>query len=83
MDFEDWLYEALGLAPELRNPDFVAATSMSRQAWQEAVEDLVATMRERFDQPTFGLPEAEISVHYHLPIRRFGKLVKAHLGCPP
>jgi len=82
MSIEEWLFEFLEIPKECRNSNLIPANEKTRQQWQKAVEQLVLSLRNRFGQLTFGLSEAEISVHYHLPVHRFVKLVEQNLGFP-
>ncbi len=82
MSIEERLFELLEIPEEYQNPDLIPANKKSRQEWQKAVEQLVLALRKQFGQLTFGLSEAEISVHYHLPVHRFVKLVEQILGFP-
>ncbi len=80
MSIEEWLFEYLEIPQEFQDSSLIPASKKTRQQWQKAVEQLVLSLRNRFDQLTFGLSEAEISVHYHLPVDRFVKLVEQNLG---
>jgi len=82
MSINERLFEFLQIPQEQRDPDLIPANHKTRQEWQKAVEQLVLSLRNRFGQLTFGLSEAEISVHYHLPVHRFVKLVEQNLGFP-
>jgi len=82
MSTEEQLFDFLEIPKEKRDSDLIPANHKTRQQWQKAVEQLVLSLRNRFGQLTFGLSEAEISVHYHLPVHRFVKLVEQNLGFP-
>jgi len=71
MSIEKRLFEFLEIPDEHRDTNLIPANRKTRQEWQKAVEQLVLSLRNRFGQLTFGLSEAEISVHYHLPVHRF------------
>ncbi len=58
----------------------VAAVHISRQAWQVLVEELVVELRKTYRRPAFGLSDAEVSVHYHRPIKDFAELLRTKLA---
>jgi len=66
--------------PAARWTEWTPADHMTRQAWQERVEDMVAEIRFMTGCPAFGLTEAEISIHYHQPLAQFGQLISRKLG---
>ncbi len=53
----------------------VPANTISRQAWQEAVETVVEAVRGNDDCPVLMLQASEISVCYHKPVGNFVRLV--------
>jgi hypothetical protein len=64
------------------DPDWVPAENVSRDAWQEIAEECVLRLRRLARRPAFGLGEAEISIHYHKPVREFARLLSERLGVP-
>lgn len=79
MDLIDVIREHFDL-PANGWTDLIPAEKLSRQAWQEAVEQLTFRLRDLFRRPAFGLSESEISLHYHLPLGDFIALIKRRLG---
>ena len=54
--------------------------NISRQVWQDAVEQLALLIRQEFGQPGFELTKSEISIHYHKPLREFAGLISQKTG---
>ena len=53
---------------------------ISRQAWQDAVEQLEDRVRSDFGQPAFKLTKSEFSIYYHKPLLEFARLVSQKTG---
>ena len=53
---------------------------ISRQAWQDAVEQLEDKVRSDFDQPAFKLTKPEVSIYYHKPLVEFARLISQKTG---
>jgi hypothetical protein len=60
-------------------PLWVPAEHISRQAWQEAVEAVVADMRKTSGQSAFGLKSWEVSIYYHQPLGEFARELRQQL----
>ena len=60
--------------------DVMPAEIMSRQDWQDGIETLVEDIRKLTRKPAYGLSETEISVHFHLPLKRLMSLLESRLG---
>jgi len=79
MIVEDVIADALRLRSINFAKEITPADQISRQLWQQAVENAIDTIRLQVNRPAFGLSESEISVHYHLPVSKFVELVKIKL----
>lgn len=79
-DKVDWIRRLLIQPTDQLWFSLAPAADMSRQQWQEIVEYLAAELRGHYSQPAFGVSEAEISMHYHLPAEQFVRLVRRRLG---
>ena len=53
---------------------------ISRQAWQDAVEQLEERIRLDLGQPAFNLTKPEVSIHYHKPLLEFARLISQKTG---
>ncbi|MCP4182444.1 MAG: hypothetical protein GY761_03895 [Hyphomicrobiales bacterium] len=58
---------------------WMPAENVSRQSWQEFVETLLNELNADSTQSHISLSDAEISLHYHLPLIQFSHLLKKRL----
>lgn len=79
-DSVDWIRRLLGHPPDQSFASRAPAAEFSRQQWQVIVEFLVDQLRDHYSQPAFGVSEAEISMHYHLPAGEICHLIRRRLG---
>lgn len=63
-----------------RSITWIPADGMSRQAWQEDIEAFVQIVRAIFDNQSFKLTSAEISICYHRPLTELASLTAQKLN---